>query len=251
MMRPVDRHVEERPYLLTLPVRPFDASEVVYRTVDAEGFVVYRNNLYATPWRLIGQPVAVRTTEDELVIHDRAFVEAARHPLFPQTVAGQRSLWNDHEPPHDSQHRLEQLTARFAEFGPPGNRFLEGLLACIRYGKSQAERILSLATAYSRQDVLSALERAVRFGAFSPAAVQRILETRSQPKTPLDALADDHRSYLDALLEIDLAPARPTSDYQDLLGEEPDDGRAIIPPWEDSPQRPAESDPDDERARPT
>jgi hypothetical protein len=230
--RPVDRHAEERPRLLPLPVQPFDASEVVYRTVDAEGFVVYRNNFYATPWRLIGQPVAVRTTEDELVIHDRAFVEAARHRLFPRTVAGQRSLCSDHEPPRDSQHRLEQLTARFAEFGPAGSRFLEGLLTCSRYGKSQAERVLSLTAAYSRQDILSALERAVRFGAFSPAAVQRILEARSQPKTPLDALADEHRSYLDELLDNNPASPRPTSDYQDLLGEEPDDGGAIIPPWE-------------------
>ena len=54
--RPVDRHAEEQPHLLPLPARPFDASEVAYRTVDAEGFVVYRNNFYATPWRLIGQP---------------------------------------------------------------------------------------------------------------------------------------------------------------------------------------------------
>jgi transposase len=249
--RPMDRHAEERPHLLPLPVRPLDASEVVYRTVDAEGFVVYRNNFYATPWRLIGQPVAVRTTEDELVIHDRAFVEAARHRLFPRTVAGGRSLCDDHEPPRDSQHRLEQLTARFAEFGPSGSRFLEGLLACTRYGKSQAERILTLAAAYSRHDVLSALERAVRFGAFSRAAVQRILEARSQPKTPLDALADDHRSYLDELLEIDPAPPRPTSDYQDLLGEEPDDGRAIIPPWEDAPESSEPDDPGSNPAQPT
>src|SRR6516165_8501339 len=234
--RPLDRHAQEQPHLIPLPTRPFEAAEVVYRTVDAEGFVVYRNNFYAAPWRLIGQPVAVRTTESELVIHDRAFVEAARHRLFPRTVAGQRSLCDDHEPPRASQHRLEQLTARFAEFGPSGSRFLEGLLACTRYGKSQAERILALAAAYSRQDVLSALERAVRFGAFSPAAVRRILEARSQPKTPLDALADDHRSYLDEILENNLAPPRPTSDYQDLLGEEPDNGRAIIPPWEDDPQ---------------
>jgi transposase len=248
--RPIDRHAEEQPHLLPLPARPFDASEVVYRTVDAEGFVVYRNNFYATPWRLIGQPVAVRTTEDELVIHDRAFIEAARHRLFPRTVAGQRSLCNDHEPPRDSQHRLEQLTARFAAFGPSGSRFLEGLLACTRYGKSQAERILSLAAAYSRQDVLSALERAVRFGAFSPAAVQRILEARSQPKTPLDALADDHRSYLDDLLENNLAPPRPTSDYQDLLGEEPDNGRAIIPPWEDDPESSEPDDPGGDSAQP-
>jgi hypothetical protein len=107
--RPIDRHAEERPHLVPLPARPFDASEVVYRTVDAEGFVVYRQNFYATPWRLIGQAVAVRVTEDELVIHDRAFVEAARHRLFPRTAAGQRSLCKDHEPPRDAQRRSEQL----------------------------------------------------------------------------------------------------------------------------------------------
>ena len=61
--------------------------------------------------------------------------------------------------------------------------------------------MLALAAAYPRQDVLSALERAVQYGAFSLAAVQRILAARSRPKTPLDALADDHRTYLDGLLE--------------------------------------------------
>ena len=49
-------------------------------------------------------------------------------------------------------------------------QFLEGLLASTRYGKNQAERALSLMAAYSRQDVLAALERAVQYGAFSLAA---------------------------------------------------------------------------------
>jgi transposase len=239
---PVDRHAQEQPHLIPLPARPFDDAEVVYRTVDAEGFVVYRNNFYATPWRLIGQPVAVRTTEDELVIHDRAFVVAVRHRLFPRTVTGQRSYSKDHEPPRDSQRRSQQLAERFAEFGPLGSRFLEGLLACTRYGKNQAERVLSLSAAYPRHDVLSALERAVRYGAFSLVAVQRILEARSQPKTPLDALADEHRSYLDSLLDSDLAPPRPTADYQDLLREEPDNGGSIVPPWEDIPEKPQPDD---------
>jgi Mu transposase, C-terminal domain len=246
----VDRHAQEQPHLIPLPARPFDDAEVVYRTVDAQGFVVYRNNFYAAPWQLIGQPVAVRTTEDELIIHDRAFVVAARHRLFPRTVAGQRSRCKEHEPPRDSQRRAEQLAKRFAEFGPIGTRFLEGLLGCTRYGKNQAERVLLLTAAYPRQDVLSALERAVRYGAFSLAAVQRILEARSQPKTPLDALADEHRSYLDGLLESEPAPPRPTSDYQDLLRKEPDDGGPIIPPWEDYPERPAPDDRDGDSAEP-
>ena len=67
--------------------------------------MVYRQNFYSAPWRLIGQSVAVRVTEDELVIHDRAFVEAARHRLFPRTAAGQRSHCKDHEPPRDAQRR--------------------------------------------------------------------------------------------------------------------------------------------------
>jgi transposase len=228
-VRPVDRHAEEQPYLLPLPTRPFEASEVVYRTVDAEGFVVYRQNFYSTPWRLIGQGVAVRVTEDELVIHDGAFIEAARHRLFPRAAAGQRCRCKDHEPPRDAQQRREQLAQRFAEFGAAGTRFLEGLLAGNRFGKNQAERVLTLAAAYPRSDVLAALERAVRFGAFSLAAIQRILAARGRPKTPLDALGDDHRTYLDRLLGGEPTPPRPTSDYQALLGEGPRDADPTEP----------------------
>ena len=156
--------------------------------------MVYRQNFYATPWRLIGQSVAVRVTEDELVIHDQAFVEAARHRLLPRTAAGQRSRCKDHEPPRDAPRRSEQLAQRFAEFGATGTRFLEGLLAGNRFGKNQAERVLTLAAAYPRCDVLAALERAVRYGAFSLQAMQRILAARGRPKTPLEALADDHQT---------------------------------------------------------
>jgi transposase len=227
--RPIDRHAEERPHLIPLPVQPFDASEVVYRTVDAEGFVVYRQNFYAAPWRLLGQNVAVRITEDELVIHDRAFVEATRHPLFPRGVAGQRSCRKGHEPPRDAQRRSEQLAAHFAEFGAAGTRFLEGLLAGNRFGKSQADRVLTLAAVYPRGDVLAALERAVRYGAFSLAALQRILAVRGRPRTPLDVLADDHRSSLERLCDSTPTPPRPTSDYQALLGEDPHDAETTDP----------------------
>jgi transposase len=227
--RPIDRHAEEQPRLIPLPARPFDAAEVVYRTVDAEGYVVYRKNFYPTPWKLLGQNVAVRVTEDEVVIHDRAFVEAVRHPLFPRTVVGQRGKCKDHEPPRDAQRRSEQLAERFAEFGATGTRFLEGLLAANRFGKNQAERVLALAAAYPRADVLAALERAVRYGAFTLSAVGRILATQGRPKTPLDLMADDYRTCLDRLLDGEPTPPRPTSDYQALLGQDPGDAKPTQP----------------------
>jgi hypothetical protein len=116
-----------------------------------------------------------------------------------------------------------------------GTRFLEGLLAGNRFGKNQAERVLTLAAAYPRADVLAALERAVRYGAFNLAAIGRILAARGRPKAPLDVLADDHQTYLDRLLEGEPTPPRPTSDYQALLGEAPHDAEPS------KPEPPAES----------
>jgi hypothetical protein len=72
--------------------------------------------------------------------------------------------------------------------------------------------------------VRAAFERAVRFGAFSLAAVRRILAATAKPKPLLDELADLHRETLDPLLRADAIGPRPTSDYQHLLlPEEPAD----------------------------
>lgn len=228
--RPVDLHAEELPRLLPLPAQPYDTSEVFYRNVDAEGFVVCRQNFYAVPWRLIGQAVVVRVTENQLTIYDQSFVAVASHQPFPKAVTGGRSLCPDHEPPRDSRERQEKLQARFAEFGPAGTQFLTGLLARSRYGKNQAERVLSLVGAYPHQDVSAAFERAVRYGAFSRSAVQRILAVQSRPKLPLDALTDDHRTYLEALLEREPTPPRPTSDYQALLDQRSHDAEPVQSP---------------------
>ena len=228
--RPLDRHVEEQPRLLPLPAKPFDVSQVVYRSVDAEGYVVYRQNFYSSPWRLIGRSVPVRMTENELTIYDPSLAVAGVHPLFPRGTTGKRSRLKEHEPPRDSQRRSQQLTQRFAEFGAAGTRFLEGLLASTRFGKNQAERALSLMAAYSRQDVLAALERAVQYGAFSLAAIQRILAARSQPQTPREALADDYRTYLESLLSGEPTPPRPTAEYQSLLNQRAHNAEATDPP---------------------
>jgi hypothetical protein len=228
--RSLDRHAEELSRLLPLPAQPYDTSEVFYRNVDAEGFVVCRQNFYAVPWRLIGHAVVVRVTQDQLTIYDQSVVVVATHQPFAKTVTGGRSLCPDHEPPRDSRQRQQQLEERFAQFGPAGTQFLKDLLSRSRYGKNQAERVLSLVAAYPRQDVPAALERAVRYGAFSLSAMQRILAAQSQPKMPLDALADDHRSYLEALLEREPTPPRPTSDYQPLLDQRSHDAESSKSP---------------------
>jgi hypothetical protein len=228
--RPVDLHAEERPHLLPLPGKPYDTAEVVYRTVSPEGWISYRQNVYSVPWQHIARVLAVRITESEVIIYGPNLEELVRHRLLPRTVTGQRSIQTDHLPGEDLRKKHAILAERFAELGPVASRFLEGLVAENRYGKDQAHKVLALLGIYHRQDLLAALERAVRFRAFSLAAVERILAVQAQPKTPLDALADEEHHHLGPLLTDRPVPPRPTGEYQSLFEQEPsEDDR---PPWE-------------------
>jgi hypothetical protein len=212
---------------------------VVYRTVNAEGMVAYRQNFYSVPWRYLGHVLPLRITEDELIIYGSDLEVLARHRLLPRSATGQRSESPEHRPQEDSRRREAHLRARFAELGPAASGFLDGLLKAQRQGKDQAQRVLALLETYRKQDLIAALERAARFGAFSLRPVERILAAQAQPKTPLDTLGDQQQQYLREIMEDRPVPPRPTGDYEqlDLDPEEPP--RDEQPPEEDpAPDQP-------------
>ena len=107
--RPIDLHAEELPYLIPLPEKPYDTAEVVYRTVNAEGMVAYRQNFYSVPWRYLGQVLPLRITEEELIVYGPDLEVLARHPLLPRTATGQRSELPEHRPQEDSKQREAHL----------------------------------------------------------------------------------------------------------------------------------------------
>jgi transposase len=236
---PLQRHQREQPHLLTLPTCDFDTAQVVYRHVNVEGYVTHRLNLYSVPWSYIGQVLPVRITESEVIIYSIGLEEIARHPLVPSTYSGVRRTSKSHHPGDDPGQRELLLRQRFTELGPLAVQFLDGLLAKQIQGKLQAQRLLALVAHYQRDDVRAAFERAVRFGAFSLAAIRRILAAHAKPKALLDELADLHRETLDPLLRQDAIGPRPTSDYQHLLL--PEEAADDIPSAE-KPTDPADSD---------
>ena len=219
---PLERHAREQPHLLTLPTCDFDTAQIVYRHVNVEGYVAHRLNLYSVPWSYIGQVLPVRLTEREVVVYSIGLEEIARHPLVPGTQTGARQTLKSHHPVDDPAGRALLFRQRFGELGPIALVFLDGLLAKQIQGKLQAQQLLALVAQYQRDDVRQALERAVRFGAFSLAAVRRILAACAKPKPFLDELADLHREALDPSLREEVIGPRPTSDYQHLLLPEPE-----------------------------
>jgi transposase len=239
--RPIDRHVEEQPHLIPLPAAPYEVAPVEYRVVNVEGFVVYQQNSYSVPWRHIGLVLPVRVTETELIVYGPSIDEIARHRLFPRGQTGQRSEQAAHRPVADLRQQHKLLQERFAELGPIAARFFEGLRAAQRHSKEQGFKILALQSGYARADLLAALERAVRFGAYSLGAVERILAAQAKPQSILDALAEQERRRLPAHLRDNPVSPRPTTEYGHLVEEATDHA----PPPE-TPTDPADEKPHDD-----
>jgi len=219
--RPIDAHAEEQPHLLTLPAQHYDTARVVYRIADSEGTIVYGNNHYSVPWRLVGELLPVRITETELLVYNHHIQEVARHLLY-QGVSGEKRSDPAHRPPANHAVQLEQLRKRFAELGDVASRFLEGLLSKQRSGKRQAQRVLALLGGYRREDLLAAMERAVRYHAYSLSSLERILGIQATPKASWQSLSESEQETLRKLTEEDSIEARSSDEYQYLLFEEHD-----------------------------
>src|SRR5579884_699886 len=237
---PRARHAREQPHLVPLPACDFDTALVIYRHVNVEGFIAHRLNFYSVPWSHIGQVLPVRVTDDEVIVYAIDLAEVARHRLLPGTQSGVRQVLKGHHPADDPGQRTLLLRQRFDELGPVAVQFLDGLLAKQIQGKLQAQQLLALVAQYRRDDVLAALERAVRFGAFSLAAVRRILAAQARPRPLLDELAELHKDTLDPSLREEPIGPRPASDYQQLLSPE----EADEPPSEEEPRDQPDDPPD-------
>jgi transposase len=243
--RPIDAFAEEQPYLLPLPARHYDTAQVVYRVVDSDGTIVYANNKYSVPWQLIGELLPARVTDTQLFVYNRLLQVVAQHPLW-QGPSGKTCHDPAHAPPRDQQEQVEQLRGRFAELGEIASRFLEGLLKKQRYGKHQAQRVLALLNVYHRADLLAALERAVRYHAFSRAALERILAHQATPKPTWQSLSQSEQETLRKLTQTDPIPPRPSVEYQPLLfpASDPDDPTSE-PQGESQPEGGPTGEPDE------
>ncbi len=230
---PRERHAAEVPHLIPLPAAHYEVAPVVYRTVSVEGFIVWRQNEYSVPWRYLGQVLPVRITTDELIGYSPELKEVARHRLFARSLSGQRAMDSAHHPPvNDARQRLTLLKERYQELGPVAFQFLEGLFRTQRYNRDQAQRVLGLLGTYARTDVLAALERAVRYGAYAASSVERILAAQARPKGLWALLTDESRyPTVPWPPEPEAVQPRPTSDYQPLLPPaEPTDNESTEEP---------------------
>ena len=204
--RPIDRFVVEAPRLLPLPARPYDTAEVGYRVVSIEGMVSWDVTPYSVPCEHVLEIVAVRATEQEIFVYDAELNELARHERAPRGQI-EPVAEPSHRPKKKSRHDIDLLVVRMGELGDIAAQFAAGILERQRYRGSHLAQVLGLVERYSADDLVAALERAVRYRAFDGKVVQRILEASAVPRR----LPEDAERAARERLSTMLTPTKPRS----------------------------------------
>jgi len=131
-------------------------------------------------------------------------------------------------------HIINQRTVEiFRALGISEARMERGNLRCDANVslRPRGQEKLGTRTETKNVNSMRSVERAVRYGAYSFNAIERILAVQAKPKTILESLAEQEREHLQPLLDEDPVAPRPTAEYQPLIDKEtPDHG-----PPRDSP----------------
>jgi transposase len=207
---PAERLVIERELLAPLPSLRASIGRQVMRKVDRLACVRFGSARYSVPTRLIGQPVEVRTGEGRLLILESGSGElAAEHALV---APGEASVTDAHyggpRPAPRRAVRAKTLVEKeFCALGEVAEAFITGAAAAgVSKLPTELAAILTLRHSHGEPALLTALERAVRFGRWRAADIRSILAAGAgtpQPRPPGEAL----------VLQLPIVPTRSLSDY--------------------------------------
>jgi transposase len=220
--RPIDRFALEQDSLLPLPTHPYDTAEVGYRVVSDDAVVHWDDVAYSVPISAVLDLVVVRVTEHEVFVYAADLSTLARHEKAPRGHL-EPVVNPAHRPAKKPRHDVEALSARFCELGEQAALFAAGVCRAQRYRGTHLSDVLSLVERYDADDLLRAIERAVRYRAFDAGVVVRILSATATPRPLPSTEAVRARERLRAQGAALAGPRRPLEDYAAALAATEDE----------------------------
>lgn len=206
---------EEKAALLALPNHPFDTSHVVLRVCSCEGNLEYETNSYSLPYDYIGDIMAMKVTEHEVLIYSPFIDLVARHERLPDG-AGRSHEDPAHRHSKAIRYGLEPVRESFLRLGSAAEVFLNGLKD--RHPRNcgfQARLILGMKQHYEAKAINSACIHAAKYHAFSADTISRILKAKAVPRTLESIRNDEARNKLGRILPA--ITQRSLDDYSDIF----------------------------------
>jgi hypothetical protein len=161
----------------------------------------------------------LRITQTELFVYGPSLACIGRYELRPRGRGEKVDPLGLH-PRADRQAVIDvdKLRTAFEQMGDGAAAFLPQLSAAhsTRVWAHHARQILLLRARYDSADVDAALAHAARFGALDTSSIERILASRSRPRTLEEYVAEDTAQRIDAVLGPTVTRPRDLAEYDAL-----------------------------------
>lgn len=230
---------DEKSRLLPLPAHPYDCGQVVLLVCSIDGFLEFETNRYSVPFDYVGDILALKATEQEILIYSPYIELIATHGRRPN---GEGAVCEEsaHRKAENIRYGLEPVRDAFERMGEEARIFLAGLQGkhphrCGFY----ARRILLLKDRYNADDINRACKRACLFHAYDAGAVERILHSIAIPRS-LESIRNE-KARIELEKRLPPIKQRSLSEYGHLFGKDAPHAEKRSDPGEDPqpPQNPA------------
>jgi transposase len=204
--KPVDRFHEEKPFLQSLPVLPYDIGVVKPMRASRQFRITIDTNYYSVPAQLAGVGLTVKLYPDRICFyHDNNLVARHvrsydrrcdfEHPDHPKALLQQRKKAKD-----------QKIFMRFLSLSDKSRQYYRQLEQRRMNPSHHIRQIVALSEIYGNEKVAMAMEDAFTFAAFSCEYIANLLEQRTRSVREPGAL---HLTRSSDLLDL-------TIDHPDL-----------------------------------
>jgi len=169
--------------LQSLPLHPYDSSEVALAHLWTRRFIEFETNHYSRPFRAYrrhSEPQGHGARDLDLTV-PRWISSPGIRDILPGWV---KKVENpDHFKTKKIRYGLEPVREAFLELGERAEVFLKGLTE--KHPRNcgfQARYILRMKEHYQSEDIHRAIEHAIRYQAFEARSIERILRAKATPR---------------------------------------------------------------------
>lgn len=188
---PLVRLEHERKYLIPLPERRYEFYEEVLRRSAKDCYISYGGNRYSVPWKYVKKDLRVLVKAGEI------FIYQGEEKICSHRVSkGKGELISNLEHfkgivKSPTSVDLQKIYGEFNYLGGGCKEYLAGLKeAKVDHLTWQVKKVLELVTIYGKEEVLGAIERALKYKAFGYSYIRNICRGRGQMEPGMSSVRE-------------------------------------------------------------
>lgn len=182
---PLELYQEEKPLLTPLPKVHYDTSILEYRIVNRESCIQWLNYYYFVPGNYIFKSCPVRVTNSSISIYSPDHQLIISHPLAT-TEQKEKYIGVIKNELTSVKMNIDEVKSKLYEMGEPMITYTNILIKLKK--RSSLIDLLSLTVTYHKQDIISAVQRAIDYSTFELRCLKNFLKLHATPKDNFKSL---------------------------------------------------------------